>query len=106
MPPRAILDVKLEGSGSELTNSYGELCMFGGGERLLRDPRVNQSSKSIDLATANFHNNAVSFRALKHSVIWYRSSHARIRDMKVYCHANIELHTAWLRVCIGRKNLV
>jgi hypothetical protein len=38
--------------------------MLRGGERLLRDPRVDQFSKSFDLATANFHNNAVSFWGL------------------------------------------
>jgi hypothetical protein len=37
--------------------------MFGGGERHLRHPRVDQSWKSIDLATANFHND-VSFWGL------------------------------------------
>jgi hypothetical protein len=38
--------------------------MVGGGERLLHDPRVAQSSKTIDLATANVHNYAVSFFGL------------------------------------------
>jgi hypothetical protein len=32
----------------------GELWMFGGGEMLCCDPHIDQSSKSFDLATANF----------------------------------------------------
>jgi hypothetical protein len=80
--------------------------MFGGGERLLRNPPIDQSSKSIDMAMANFITELYPFRALKHSLIRYRSSHARIRDMKAYPQANIELRTAWIRVSIARNKFI
>jgi hypothetical protein len=124
MPPRAILDMKLGGSGSELDGLGSRRSFFvpnahrpaaasivvesfgclGEARVELRDPRVNLSSMSIDLATANFQNILYPFRALKNSLLLYRSSHARIRDMKVVPQATIELRTAWLRVSIGRNN--
>jgi hypothetical protein len=54
--------------------------MFEGVEELLRDPRVDQSSKSTDLATGNFHDNAVSFSGfvtLFNSVQIFARTHSR-----------------------------
>jgi hypothetical protein len=77
-----------------------------GRQELLHDPRVDQSSRCIDLATANFHEYAVSFsgfEALVNSAQIFAHSHSRLEGL---LQARLELRTAWLLVSIVRNNFI
>jgi hypothetical protein len=104
MPPRAILKMKLGGSDSEL-DGLDHVVVFvfltcvdqllrqllwsaedvSGGQMLLSDPRVDQFWRC--LASVNIFSNAISFLALKYSLIRYRSSHRHLRVKMIYHRA-------------------